>query len=72
MKIDNGVKVTDITNEELLYYGVKSGFVITAINGEKVNSVDDVNSIISTKNQGEVLRIEMLNLEGEIERYIFK
>lgn len=72
LKIDNGVKVTDITNEELLYYGVKSGFVITAINGEKVNSVDDVNSIISTKNQGEVLRIEMLNLEGEIERYIFK
>ncbi|UMB53892.1 trypsin-like peptidase domain-containing protein [Lutibacter sp. A64] len=72
LKIDNGVKVTDITNKELLYYGVKSGFVITAINGEKVNSVDDVNSIISAKTEGEVLRIEMLNLDGEIERYIFK
>ncbi|UMB60619.1 trypsin-like peptidase domain-containing protein [Lutibacter sp. A80] len=72
LNIDNGVKVVDITNEELLYYGVKSGYIITAINGEKVYSVDNLNSIISTKTSGQVLRIEMLNLEGETERYIFK
>jgi len=72
LKINNGVKVTDITNKELLYYGVKTGYIITAINGEKMYSVDAVNSIISAKTKGEVLRIEMLNLEGETERYIFK
>jgi len=51
---------------------VKTGYIITAINGEKMYSVDSVNSIISAKTKGEVLRIEMLNLEGETERYIFK
>ncbi|GGK45185.1 serine protease [Lutibacter litoralis] len=72
LNINNGVKVTNITNKELLYYGVKTGYIITAINGEKMYSVDTVNSIISAKTKGEVLRIEMLNLEGETERYIFK
>jgi Do/DeqQ family serine protease len=72
LKISNGVKVTDITNKELLYYGVQKGFIITAINNKKVTSVDDVTEMISTKSQGEVLRIEMLNLKGEVERYIFR
>mgnify|MGYP000865738652 FL=1 len=72
LKIDNGVKITEITNKELLSYNVKKGFIITAINGKKVNSVDDVNEMISTKTEGEVLRIEMLNLDGELERYIFR
>jgi len=70
--IDNGVKVIDISNEELMYYGVKSGFVITAINGKKVKNVDDVVEMISNKSEEDVLRIEMLNLDGEIEKYIFR
>jgi len=61
-----------ITNKELAYYGVKKGYVITAINNEKVFSVDDVNNMIANKSDNEVLRIEMLNLKGEQERYIFR
>ncbi|SDX52585.1 Do/DeqQ family serine protease [Lutibacter oricola] len=72
LKIENGVKISDITNKELLYYGVEKGFIITAINGKKVVNVDDVTSMISNKSKGEVLRIEMLNLDGELERYIFR
>lgn len=72
LKIESGVKVLDITNQELMYYGVKKGFVITAINGENVTSVDDVVEMISTKSKNDVLRIEMLNLAGETERYIFR
>jgi serine protease Do len=53
-------------------YGVKNGYVIVAINNQKIYSVDDVNEMISTKTEGEVLRIEMLNLDGELERYIFR
>lgn len=71
-KISNGVKITGISNKELSYYGVKKGFIITSINNEKVTTVDDVATIISNKEQGEVLRIEMLNLNGELERYIFR
>lgn len=72
MSIANGVKITGITNKELMRYGVQKGFIIIAINNQKVNSVDDVNEMIATKTKGEVLRIEMLNLEGEAERYIFR
>lgn len=72
LNINNGVKITNITNDELLYYGVKEGYIITAINNSKVNSVDQVVDIISNKSDGDVLRIEMLNLDGEIERYIFR
>jgi len=72
LEITNGVKITEITNKELAYYGVKEGFVIIAINNEKVYSVDDVNNLITNNSKGEVIRIEMINLDGEIERYIFK
>ena len=50
MKLENGVKVSDITNKELLNYGVKKGFVIISINGEKVYTVDDVQDKIEAKN----------------------
>ena len=72
LKIDNGVQVVDLTNQELLYYGVKKGFVITAINNKKVTTVDEVVEMISNKSNKDVLRIEMLNLDGELERYIFR
>mgnify|MGYP003624668497 CR=1 FL=1 len=72
LKIANGVEITAISNAELQSYNVKKGYVITAINDTKVFSVDDVNDIISNKTSGEVLRIEMLNLNGELERYIFR
>ncbi len=72
LNISNGVRITDITNKELLYYGVKKGYVITSINKNKVYSIDDVNNMIASKSGDEVLRIEMMNLKGEQEHYIFK
>ena len=71
LKISNGVKVTAISNSELIAYGVKEGYILSAINNKKIFSVDDVNDIISNKAQGEIIRIEMLNLDGELERYVF-
>jgi len=72
LKVENGVKVTSISNKELMSYGVKTGYIIVAINGQKVFSVDDVNEMISAKASNQVMRIEMLNLKGEMERYIFR
>jgi Do/DeqQ family serine protease len=72
LKIENGVKVSNILNKELLSYGVKKGYIITEINNKKVYSVDDVNEMISAKSSNEVMRIEMINLNGETERYIFR
>ncbi len=70
--LENGVKVTGISNKELQYYGVKVGYIITAINNEKVYRTDDVVDMIANKTNNEVLRIEMQNLNGEMERYIFR
>jgi Do/DeqQ family serine protease len=72
LRVLNGVIITGISNKDLLYYGVKKGYVITSINNKKMLSVDDVNEIITNKSTSEVLRIEMLNLKGEKERYIFR
>lgn len=72
LNVPNGVKIIAISNKELMYYGVKKGYIITAINNKKVNTVDDVNDMIVNKTNEEVLRIEMLNLNGEKERYIFR
>ncbi|MGV8945298.1 MAG: trypsin-like peptidase domain-containing protein [Lutibacter sp.] len=72
LHISNGVRITDITNKELQYYGVKIGYVITAIDNNKVYSINDVNSMTANKSGNEVMRIEMLNLKGEQEIYIFK
>ncbi|HEY9168738.1 MAG TPA: trypsin-like peptidase domain-containing protein [Lutibacter sp.] len=72
LNITNGVRITEITNKELSNYGVKRGYVITSIDGNKVYTVDDVNNMIANKSSGEVMRIEMRNLKGEQERYIFR
>lgn len=72
LNISNGVRIVAITNKELMYYGVKVGYIITSIDNNKVISVEDVNNMIANKSSGDVLRIEMLNLDGEAERYIFR
>ena len=71
LKIANGVKITGVHNKQLQRYGVSNGFIITAINGNKVFSVDDVNEMINNKSSNEAMRIEMINSQGELERYIF-
>ncbi len=72
LKLAHGVEITDISNRELEYYGVKKGFIITEINNKKMRSVDDVTNMINGKGTGEVLRMEIMNKNGEIERYIFR
>lgn len=72
LNITNGVRITEITNKELASYGVKKGYVITSIDDNKVYTIDDVNNMVANKSSGEVMRIEMRNLKGEQERYIFR
>jgi Do/DeqQ family serine protease len=76
-KAKNGVKISRLTNNKqyLRYWksnGVQEGNIITAINDIKVNSIDDVQSILKDKHPNELLRIELINSYGEKERYNFK
>ncbi len=71
-KLSSGVKVSGVENQDLLKYGVKNGYIITSVNGVAVKNANDVERIISSKLNKETIRIEMVNLEGEEERYIFR
>lgn len=76
-KVKNGVKIIRL-NTNTPYYkhwvnnGVQVGDIITAINGIKVNSVDDIQDIMKNRNQSELLQIELINSSGEMERYNFR
>jgi Do/DeqQ family serine protease len=70
--LSNGVKIIDIENKTLLEYNVKKGFIITKINGVKVTTASQVERIINSKLEREIIRIEMVNLKGVTERYIFR
>lgn len=72
LNIPNGVKIIGTTNSDLAYYGVKDGYIITAINNKKIYSVNDVDNIINNKGFKGSLKIEMINLDGETERYILR
>jgi len=74
-KVSNGVKIMSLDNKYAEYWnnnGVDAGNIITAINDVKVNSVDDVQNILKNQSPSEHLRIELINSNGEKERYNFR
>lgn len=74
-KSSHGVKIVDLNDEYEEYWkknGIKEGTIITAINDTKINSVDDVQNALSSRSDNEPLRIELLNENGEKERYNFR
>ncbi|GAA4238071.1 Do family serine endopeptidase [Postechiella marina] len=71
----NGIKIMKLNNDYANYWrknGVKEGTIITAINDQKINSVDDAQNIIKNQSPNEPLRIELINENGEKERYNFR
>lgn len=67
-----GVIVSRVNRADLLKYGgIKEGYLITAINGEKVSSIEDVSKIIENKSDDEPVVLEMINTSGVIEKLRF-
>jgi Do/DeqQ family serine protease len=74
-KVSNGIKIVKLNSRYADYWtknGVKVGTIITSINDEKVNSIEDVELILKNKLATESLRIELINSFGEKERYNFR
>lgn len=72
-----GVKISSLPQNEYfrkywLNNGVNEGTIITAINNTKITSIEDVEKIMNTRPEDEPLRIELINSQGEKERYNFK
>ena len=68
-----GVKISEISERNKEYWydnGVKEGTIITAINGVKIKSIEDVERA-KNDNSNYQLSIELINEKGEKERYRF-
>ncbi|MFH6934554.1 trypsin-like peptidase domain-containing protein [Flavobacterium sp. FlaQc-30] len=70
-RIDYGVKIKNITNENLMQYQNElQGNIILSIDNVKATNVETVSKLLSKKDEGQSSRIEMINRNGEIFRII--
>ncbi|WP_313804499.1 S1C family serine protease [Flavobacterium sp.] len=65
-RVNEGVKIKDITNENYLEYAdVLKGSVILRIDGVKVNSMDQASRILNAKSNNQKFRVEVITQAGE-------
>lgn len=70
-RIDYGVKIKNISNENLMQYQNElQGNIILSIDNVKATNVETVSKLLSKKDEGQSVRIEMINKNGEIFRII--
>ncbi|MEO7979072.1 Do family serine endopeptidase [Flavobacterium sp.] len=70
-RIDYGVKIKNISNENLMQYQNElQGNIILTIDNVKATNVETVSKLLSKKDEGQSVRIEMINKNGEIFRII--
>ena len=73
--VSNGIKIVQLDAKYAKYWmnnGIEEGAIITAINDVKIKTVDDAQNIIENRSSYEPLRIELINKNGEKERYNFR
>ena len=71
--IKGGAKILKNANKSLVYYGVKEGYIITAINKKPfTNASSAAKALDGFNSNGSPVYIEVINLEGERERYAFR
>nr|WP_315201004.1 trypsin-like peptidase domain-containing protein [uncultured Flavobacterium sp.] len=70
-KLDYGVKIKSISNENLAQYSEElQGNIIISIDNVKTTNVETVSKILNNKDEKQSTRIEMINKNGEIIRII--
>lgn len=69
--LKNGVMVTRALSPEIAQYQLE-GIVITQINDENVNNIDDVNKILSQRDYRSPIKMTFQNQEGQINTFIFR
>lgn len=72
LNLEHGVKITNIQNGELKDLGVEDGNVLLEVNGEKVQSVSQVDALLKDQAKYGFLKLSILNKKGEKENYIFR
>jgi serine protease Do len=70
-RIDYGVKIKAITNENLIpYFNELKDNIILSIDNVKATNVETVSKLLNKKDENQSIRLEMINKNGEIFRII--
>jgi serine protease Do len=70
-KIDYGVKIKDITNEELADYASQlKGGIILRVDNVKATDIETITKVLSKKNENQRSQIELLMTNGQILRFL--
>ncbi|MGB5417821.1 trypsin-like peptidase domain-containing protein [Algibacter sp.] len=70
-----GVSITKLNSQYEAYWkknGIETGCIITSINDMKVKNIDDVQKALKNQSSNEALRLELINKNGDLERYNFR
>ena len=74
---ENGVKLDRITSDQ--YYskywianGIQEGNIILSINNIKVNSIEEVKTLIKNLDKRQLFTVQIMKEKGEIERHSFR
>lgn len=76
-KLDHGLKIEKLTENQRLkdawiQNGIKEGTIVTKINNQKVYTINDVERIKSELSPYEAVTVEIINNNGEKEKYYFQ
>lgn len=67
----NGVKITRPLSQEMAQYNL-TGIIITGINNQKVDNIDDVKNIIENRQAGATVKIDVIDQNGNPNTYFFR
>ncbi|WP_353159229.1 trypsin-like peptidase domain-containing protein [Myroides odoratus] len=66
-KVNYGVKITAITNKKFMpYQGELVNAILLAINGQKINSIDEAKTLFSQINENQRIKLDILSPKGEL------
>ena len=69
--VSYGAKITRANNRAFQYYNVGKGYVLTKINGKQIENASEAAKLLDKYDGKSQLYLEMINPDGEIERYRF-
>ena len=72
---ENGVKIYQFNDSYKSYwneYGINENDIITRINGIDINSINDIDKIVKSRNYYDPISIEILTNQNKIERFNFR
>jgi len=69
--VSNGVEVTRSLTRDMSQYGLE-GSIITKINDETVENIDDVRRVMSNRDSNNRIKMTFVNQQGELQTFIFR